>query len=459
MATQFRDAKDVKDFLAEHPEIRFIRVVYPDVLGQMRDQSIPVHRLDVLFGDGVGFDGSSVTGLREGVNESDLNFRPEPATFTALPWVYEGKAKAYPGEGKEPKNLCWREAMVFGFIYTPENEHFEGDSRYILHQTLERGRKSGLFDEMMVGPELEFFLFEGDKTPVPADKGGYHMAGHFGEVRKEVQLFFENMNWECDHHECALGQHEMDMRYGNALEMADRVMLARYAIKKIARTYGVYATFMPKPLDGQNGSGMHVHQSLWKGGGNLFFAAEEEYKLSKTAKGYIAGLLEHGPEFTIVWNQWVNSYKRIVPGYEAPTYLAWGRQNRSAYIRVPECSGDPSRTTRAELRSPDPATNPYLAFAGMLAAGVHGITGKLKFSAPVEENIFEMDAELRRKRGIRDLPPDMGEAILAFEQSELARSTYGEHIYRELIRNKRHEWAEYNRKVTDYEIEKYLPIL
>ncbi len=459
MSKDFRDLKDIKDYLKKHPEIKFIRMVYPDILGQMRDQSVPVGRVDGFFGDGVGFDGSSVTGLREGVNESDLIFRPEPETFTALPWVYEGKARMFSGDKSEPHYPLWREALVFGYVHTPDGEHFEGDVRYVLRKILDDGIQTGLFDSMMVGPELEFFLFPDDRTPKPTDVGQYHAGGLYGEVRKEVQLLFEGMNWECDHHEVARGQHELDLKYDDVMEMADRVMFMRYAIKRIAKAHGVYATFMPKPVNGENGSGMHVHQSLWKGDENLFFDAAADYNLSEIARGYIAGLVEYGPQFTLVWNQWVNSYKRLVPGYEAPTYVAWGRQNRSAYIRVPEYARGKNHAARVELRSPDPALNPYLGFAAMLAAGMAGIRNRLGFSEPVEDNIFEMDPELRRERGITDLPADMGAALDAFENSDLAKSVLGEHICRELLRNKRHEWNEYNMMVTDYEIERYLPNL
>jgi len=459
MKTEFRDAQDVKSYLEDHPEIKFVRMAYPDVLGQMRDQAIPVERIDGFIEDGAGFDGSSVTGLREGVSESDLIFRPDLSTFYPLPWAYEGKAKTFIGDGGEPKKPCWREATVFGYIHTPDGNHFDGDSRYVLKKIIDKEKKSGLFDTMMIGAELEFFLFPDDKTPEPTDHGLYHLGGLYGQLRKEVQLLFEDLNWECDHHEVAEGQHELDLKYAEALSTADIVMLSRYAIKRVAREHGVYATFMPKPLDTQNGSGMHTHQSLWKNGNNVFFDTKEEYSLSKTARGYIAGLLKHGPEFTLVWNQWVNSYKRLVPGYEAPTYLAWGRQNRSAYVRVPEYGRGKSSAARAELRSPDPALNPYLAFAGMLAAGMEGIKKKLKFSDPIEENIFEMAPDLRTGRGIMDLPGDMGAALDEFEHSRLAKSSLGAHVHKELIRNKRYEWSEYNRWVTDFEIRRYLPIL
>lgn len=454
-----RDVKDVMSLLKEHPEIKFIRMVYPDVLGQMRDQSVPVHKVESFFGDGAGFDGSSVTGLREGVNESDLIFRPEPATFVALPWVYEGQTRMFGGGVDEPGFPVWREAMVFGYIHTPDGSHFEGDARYVLRRVLDEEMAAGIFDSVKVGPELEFFLFPDDRTPVPTDTGQYHAGGLYGEMRKEIQLLFEDMDWECDHHEVAGGQHELDLKYAEAMGMADRVMFLRYAIKRIAKSYGLYATFMPKPVNGENGSGMHTHQSLWKESENLFFDANADYHLSELARGYIAGLMEYGPHFTLAWNQWVNSYKRLVPGYEAPTYVAWGRQNRSAYIRVPEYARGKNHAARVELRSPDPALNPYLGFATMLAAGMEGVRNNLSFSEPVEDNIFEMDPALRKEKGIKDLPADMGAALDAFENSPVTKRVLGEHVWRELLRNKRHEWNEYNMMVTDYEIERYLPSL
>jgi glutamine synthetase len=454
------------EYLKDHKEIRFIRMVYPDILGHMRDQMIPVDRVESFLDDGAGIDGSSVTGLREGVNESDLLFMPESESFLPLPWVYRAKTEAFVHDGAHVEYPLWREALFFGKLLTPDGKPFEGDTRHVLDRYIEESM-SNLFTDFMVGPELEFFLFPNDREPIPTDKGEYHAGGKFGEVRKEVQLLFENMGWECDHHEVANGQHEIDLRYDTAKRMADKIMVVKYAIKSIAEAHGLHASFMPKPVNGINGSGMHVHQSLWKGDENLFYDADGEFGLSDFARKYIAGLMIFGPPFALVLNPLINSYKRLVPGHEAPTRVTWGVQNRSAYVRVPENIRGNPKATRVELRSPDPAGNPYLGFASMLASGLQGWKSDVKVPNPISENVYTMaddDERLVYERHsetsctfLRDLPANLGEAISRFRENDLAFDAFGEHIVEELIRIKRHEWARYNEWVTDFEIREYLP--
>ena len=361
--------------------IEFVRIMFPDILGRPMDFSVPGHELEKAFQQGKGFDGSSVEGFVR-IEESDLVIKPEASTFRILPWVYRGFEE----------NVIWREALMFGDILTPEGEHYEGDTRYRLKKVLEKGKKDFGIDEIKVGPELEFFIFPAENDAQPLDRGGYFFSGRHGEIRKEIQLLLKNIGIESeyDHHEVAYGQHEIDLRYDNALEMADTCMIFRYMVKKVARMHNLHATFMAKPLNGHNGSGMHVHQSLWKKGKNIFFSSEDKYSLSKTARHYMAGLMTHSREITAVLNQWVNSYKRLIEGYEAPVYVAWGQRNRSAYIRVPEYQKGKENATRVELRSPDPSCNLYLAFATMFMAGLDGIREGYELPEPVEENIYRM---------------------------------------------------------------------
>lgn len=438
--------------------IEFIRITFPDILGRAMNFTIPSYELDKAFKDGKGFDGSSVEGFVR-IEESDLVIKPDARTFRILPWEYEG----FHG------SLRWREAVMFGDILKPDGSPYEGDSRYILKRVLERGNKEYGVDDIMVGPELEFFIFPSKNEAVPSDNGGYFFGGDHGDIRKEVQLLLKKMgiDSEYDHHEVAHGQHEIDLRYLHALEMADVGMLFRYMVKKVAKMHGLYATFMPKPVNAQNGSGMHVHQSLWRNHRNLFFDAEDSYHLSDMAKHYIAGLMDHSAEISAVLNQWVNSFKRLIEGYEAPVYIAWGQKNRSAYVRVPEYQPGKERATRIELRSPDPSCNLYLAFATMFMAGLKGIDKKYDLPDPVEENIYRMSNNRQKKFKIKTLPRTLKDALRAMEKSELLRETLGDHIFRTFIANKKLEIQEYmqnvsgefDKQVSEYEVRRYLPLL
>lgn len=455
----FADAEEVlREVRNPSRRIEFIRVLFADILGRPMEFSFPASELEAAFRDGKGFDGSSVEGFVR-IEESDLVIQPDPKTFRVLPWTYRGAAD----------DTVWREGLMFGDIVTPDGKPSGADSRHVLKRALAGARKEFGFDGFFVGPEMEFFIFPNDREPRPLDQGGYFFAGRHGEIRKETLLLLQRMGvpTEYDHHEVAHGQHEIDLRYAPALDMADVVMLVRYLVKRVARSHGLYATFMPKPINGQNGSGMHVHQSLWKGGKNAFFDGRDAYSLSEAAHAYTAGLLAHARETSAVFSQWVVSYKRLILGYEAPVYVAWGQRNRSAYIRVPRYQPGKEKATRIELRSPDPGCNVYLALAVMLAAGLDGIRQKLALADPVEENIYEMSAAQQKRLRIGNLPRDLVEAVKLMEKSALVRETLGEHIFAKFIANKRHEiedyrknvGAEFDKQVSPYEVERYLPFL
>jgi len=448
----------LKTVLEPENKIEFIRVIFPDILGRPMDFSFPSAELEKAFRDGKGFDGSSVEGFVR-IEESDLVIKPDPATFRLLPWDYRGF----------DASTTWREAVMFGDILTPEGRPFEGDSRAALKRALRKARDEFGIEAFNVGPELEFFLFPSDREAEPLDDGGYFFAGRHGEIRKEIQILLKRMGIrsEYDHHEVAHGQHEIDLEYAGALEMGDTGMLFRYMVKKVARMHGLYATFMPKPINGQNGSGMHVHQSLWREGRNLFFDASGEYHLSALARSHVAGLIHHAREISAVFSQWINSYKRLIEGFEAPVYVAWGQRNRSAYIRVPRYQPGKEAATRIELRSPDPGCNLYLAFAVTLTAGLAGVRERYPLPDPVEENIYDMSNARQKKLKIPTLPRDLEEAVQLMEKSKIVREALGEDIFRKFVVNKREEIAdyaknvsaEYDKRVSDYELQRYLPIL
>ncbi|MCS7215439.1 MAG: glutamine synthetase family protein [Thermodesulfovibrio sp.] len=438
-----RDEKDVMNLVKEL-NVKFIRLWFTDILGQLKSFAIPVEELEVAFSEGMGFDGSSIKGFAR-IDESDMIARPDPTTFAILPW--------------RPKESPV--ARMFCDIYEPDGTPYKGDPRYILKTNLEKAAKKGF--TFYLGPELEYFYFKTDKCPEILDEGGYfdYPMDAAEDLRRDTILALEQMGIkvEYSHHEVAPSQHEIDLRYEDALTMADIVMTYRVTVKEIAKKHGVYATFMPKPLFGENGSGMHTHQSLFKGDKNAFFNAKDPYYLSDIAKSYIAGILTHIKEITLVLNQWVNSYKRLVPGYEAPVYICWARRNRSALIRVPLYKPGKEKATRIELRSPDPACNPYLAFSCMLNAGLTGVEKKYKLPEPIEKDVYHLDPEERKALGIDSLPGSLIEAIEYAEKSELLKETLGDHIFTNLIESKKKEWDDYRIRIFPYELERYLPIL
>jgi len=432
--------------MAKENDVKFIRLWFTDILGFLKSFAITVDELKGALEEGMGFDGSSIEGFAR-IDESDMVARPDPDTFQMLPW-----------RPRESHAV----ARMFCDILMPGGQPFEGDPRYILKRNLKRAADLGY--AFYVGPELEYFYFRDSNGTEPLDQGGYFDVtprDAATDLRKETVITLEELGIgvEYSHHEVAASQHEIDMRYTDALTMADNVMTSRLIIKEVALKFGVYATFMPKPVFGINGTGMHVHQSLFKGDRNAFFDKNDQYNLSKIAKYYIAGLLKHAPAITAVTNQWINSYKRLVPGYEAPVYLSWARRNRSDLIRVPEYRPGRENSTRVELRSPDPACNPYLAFSVLLAAGLEGIEKEYQVPDPIEENVYAMTEEERQKRGIDTLPASLLEAVQLTENSELVRKALGNHVFDAFIANKKIEWDQYQTQVTEYELKKYLPIL
>jgi glutamine synthetase len=441
-------AKRKEDVLkiVKEKDVKFINLWFCDILGQLKNFAITDIELEKALDDGMGFDGSSITGYQS-VEESDMVAMPDPETFQILPWRPKEKVVA--------RMIC--------DLLLPGGKPYEGDPRYQLKKAVERAKSMG-FSHYYLGPELEYFYFSSDDATEILDKGGYFDlttldAG--SDLRRETILSLEAMGIQVEysHHEVGPSQHEIDMRYADAIRMADNMITYRLVVKEIAQKYGVYATFMPKPLFGENGSGMHTHQSLFSGEKNAFFDPNAEYHLSDTAKYFIAGQLRHAKEMCAVFAQWVNSYKRLVPGYEAPVYIAWSRRNRSALIRVPEYYPGKEGAMRAEFRPPDPACNPYLTFAVMLHAGLEGIEKRYSLSEPIEKNFYELTDAERKEMGIESLPSSLGEAIAIAEKSEIVKKALGEHIFSRFIELKKKEWEEYRIQVTEYELEKYLPIL
>ncbi len=433
--------------MVEEREVKFVEIWFSDILGFLKSFTIPKEMLENAFSEGMGFDGSSVLGFTR-IDESDMVAIPDPSTFAILPW-------------RAGKNGV---ARMFCDIYLPDGTPFGGDPRYILKRNLEMARELG-FTAFMVGPEMEYFYFKDSKSPEVLDRGGYFdliPRDEAIDLRRQTVLALESMGIEVEytHHEVAPSQHEIDIRYADALRMADIVMTLRLTVKEIARVNGFYATFMPKPILEENGSGMHVHMSLFKGSNNAFYDPNGRYgMLSDDAIHFIGGLLSHAKEITAVTCQWVNSYKRLVPGYEAPVYISWARRNRSDLIRVPMYKPGKELATRIEYRSPDPATNPYLAFAVMLAAGIDGIRNGIEPPEPVEKNVYEMSEEERRSYGIDCLPGSLIEAIYVAQESRVVREALGEHTFKQFIDNKLIEWDKYRMHVTQYEIDRYLPLL
>ncbi len=438
-----RDLKDIKELCKKH-DVKFLRLWFSDIHGTLKGFAVPIEEIDMAFEEGMGFDGSSIKGFAR-IDESDMIAMPDASTFQLLPWRPKEKAVA----------------RVFADILEPDGSPYKGDPRYVLKRNLEKAEKKGY--TYYLGPELEYFYFRNNTSTEILDEGGYfdYSMDAAEDLRRDTILALESMGIRVEyaHHEVAPSQHEIDLRYQSALEMADTVITYRTVVKEVARKHGVYATFMPKPLEGQNGSGMHTHQSLFKGKKNAFFNGKDEHYLSETAKNYMAGILKHIREINLVLNQWVNSYKRLVPGYEAPVYICWAMRNRSALIRVPLYKPGKEQATRIELRSPDPACNPYLAFSAMLSSGLTGIDKAYKLPKPTEMDVYHLTPEQRDKMGIEQLPGSLIEAIELAEKSTILKETLGEHIFNELIMSKKVEWDNYRIKVFPYELDKYLPLL
>jgi glutamine synthetase len=433
-----------KDVLKEIKErgIEDVLLWFTDLEGHLKSFSITVSEVEGALDDGMGFDGSSITGFNA-IEESDMVAIPDPSTFRVMT------------DGMTGRMIC--------DVVTPDGNSYDGDPRHVLRRALDRMESMG-FDTFNVGPEAEYFLFKDEKGTETLDEGGYFAQTTMDAattIRRDTIRALEGMGIpvEYHHHEVGPSQHEIDIRFTNALDMADYMLTYRLVVKEVAKSHGFHAKFMPKPLFGENGSGMHTHQSLFKDGRNQFFDESDKWHLSDVAKGFIAGQLRHAREMSAVFAQWVNSYKRLVPGFEAPVYVAWSMRNRSALIRIPLYKPGSEQATRAELRCPDPACNPYLTFACLLHAGLDGIEQGYELPDPMETNLYHLTPEQRRERGIVSLPETLGEAIDVFSQSELAKKALGPHIFDRYVELKRKEWDEYRVQLTDWEMKKYLAVL
>jgi len=433
----------------EERDIRFVRLWFTDVLGSLKSVAVAPAELEGAFAEGIGFDGSAIEGLTR-VHEADMLVKPDPSTFAVLPWRGD-----HHGTGR-----------MFCDILTPDGEPSLSDPRHVLKRALAGAASQGL--TFYTHPEIEFYLLKDypvpDQRPVPVDQAGYfdHVPrGTTHDFRRAAIGVLEAMgiSVEFSHHEGGPGQNEIDLRYADALSTADNIMTFRTVIKEVALEQGTYATFMPKPFADHPGSGMHTHLSLFEGDRNAFHEAGAQYQLSTVARQFIAGLLAHAAEITAVTNQWVNSYKRLWGGGEAPSYVCWGHNNRSALIRVPMYKPGKGNATRIEFRSLDSAANPYLAYALILAAGMKGIEQGLELPDGAEDDVWALTSEERRALGIHPLPQDLDQAIKAMQDSELVAETLGEHVFDFFLRNKREEWQEYRRQVTEYELGRYLPML
>jgi glutamine synthetase len=440
------DRKAVLQRVAEEG-VDFVLLWFTDIEGHLKSFAITPSELADALDDGMGFDGSSISGFNA-IEESDMVAIPDPDTFQLMPRK----------EG-ERSNV----ARMICDVVTPDGNPYEGDPRHVLRRALERMAGMG-FDTFNVGPELEYFLFKTPDGVQTLDEGGYFAQTTLDaatELRQDTIHALEAMGIpiEYAHHEVGPSQHEIDMRFSDALNMADYVITYRLIVKEIAAKNGVYATFMPKPIFGENGSGMHTHQSLFSDGRNAFFDADDTWHLSEAGKAFIAGQLRHAREIAAVFAQWVNSYKRLVPGYEAPVYVAWSQRNRSALIRIPLYKPGSEQATRAEIRCPDPACNPYLTFAALLHAGLEGVEQGYELPEPMETNLYHLTPEQRRERGIISLPETLGEAIDELAQSDLARKALGPHIFDRYVELKRKEWDEYRVQLSEWELSRYLSVL
>ncbi|MBN2122557.1 glutamine synthetase [Candidatus Micrarchaeota archaeon] len=430
---------------AEKDNVDFVNLQFTDLMGTVKSLTIPVGHLQNSLEYGTWFDGSSIEGFTR-IHESDMYLKPDTSTYAILPWQSsEG--------GVTARFIC--------DVYRPDGTPFEGDPRGILKRAMAAAKEQGF--EYNTGPELEFFLLRkenGKLLPLPHDKGGYFdfTADDAFHIRKEMGLALKNFNidLEASHHEVALGQHEIDFKYADALTSADNATTVKFVAKAVAQKHGLHATFMPKPIAGINGSGMHVHQSLFKDGTNAFVDESDKYSLSETAYGFIAGQLSHARALSAILSPTVNSYKRLVPGYEAPVYVCWGRVNRSALIRIPRYSNGKTQSARCELRCPDPACNPYLAFAAMLHAGLDGISKKMSPPEPIEENIYHFDGKMLKERKVETLPGSLGEAIACMKEDAVVTGALGKHATSKFIEAKSCEWDSYRLQVSPWEIDAYL---
>ena len=429
--------------------VKFVQLQFTDILGVVKSLTIPVEHLEASLKDGTWFDGSSIEGFMR-IHESDQFLKPDPDTYAVIPWLSSDR-------GNTARFIC--------DVYMPDGQPFVGDPRYILKKAVAEAKQMGY--DFNTGPELEFFIFKkenGKLQALPHDTAGYFdlTTDEAIQIRQDMHFALAafGINVEALHHEVAAGQHEIDFKYANALKTADNAITLRFVLKAIAQQQGLHVTFMPKPIAGINGSGMHTHQSLFslKTGKNVFFDEKSEYMLSDIALGYIAGILAHVKSMSAILSPNVNSYKRLVPGYEAPVYLSWARINRSALIRIPRYSKGKTQATRCEVRCPDPSCNPYLAFAVMLKAGLEGVKKKLVPPQPVEEDVYEFTDEKLKEMKIETLPATLGDALKEMQKDPLIKETLGEHTYEKFLESKQAEWDEYRLYVSQWELDKYLEV-
>ena len=432
--------------IAEERDVKFIRMQFSDILGIVKNVAITREQLEEALAGKIMFDGSSINGFTR-IQESDMYLKPDPDSFSIFPWRPEKN-------GAVARLIC--------DVYTPEGEPFSGDPRIVLKNVLAEAEEMGY--NMNVGPEPEFFLFQkdeaGNPTTIPHDLGGYFdlsPVDQAQDTRRSIILALEEMGFEIEasHHEVAPGQHEIDFKYDSALTTADNIGTFKFVTKTIASQQGLHATFMPKPIFGENGSGMHVHQSLFENGDNAFYDPEDDLGLSQTAYYYIGGLLKHAPAITAITNPTINSYKRLVPGYEAPVYMAWSSSNRSALIRIPAARGNGSRL---EMRNPDPTANPYLAITVMLKAGLDGIKNEIEPPAEVLEDIYDLSDNRKNELGIESLPANIKEAVQILQEDEVIKEALGEHILERFVRAKKIEWNDYKARVHSWELDNYLSV-
>ena len=433
----------------EERDVRFVRLWFTDVLGYLKSVSVAPAELENAFAEGIGFDGSAIEGFAR-VTEADMLAHPDPSTFQLLPWRGEGPSTA----------------RMFCDIFMPDGSPSYADPRYVLKRTLQTAAEKGF--TFYTHPEIEFYLFQGrpgvGEDPIPVDRSGYfdHTAQSRGsDFRREAINMLESMgiSVEFSHHEGGPGQQEIDLRYADALSTADNIMTFRTVVREVALSQGIWASFMPKPFTTHPGSGMHTHVSLFEGDTNAFFEAGAEYQLSPTARNFIAGILRHAGEITCITNQWVNSYKRLIGGGEAPSYISWGHNNRSAMVRVPMYKPNKGQSTRIELRTVDAACNPYLAYAVVLAAGMKGLEEEYELPREAEDNVWSLNDRERKALGLEQLPKNLHDAIKIAEDSELLAETLGEHVYEFFLRNKRTEWEEYRGQVSAFERDRMLPVI
>lgn len=429
----------------EEKNVEFVRLQFTDILGIVKNVAIPADQMEKAFEEGIWFDGSSIEGFVR-IQESDMRLDPDPETFATLPWQYQKDEEA-------------ATARIICDVINSDDNHFEGDPRFVLKRVIDKAQDLGL--KLKAGPEPEFFVFEkkdGSATTTPHDFGGYFDFAPRDlaiDLKRDIIFTLEELGFEIEasHHEVADGQHEIDFRYDDALSTADNIATFRTVVRAIAELNDLHATFMPKPIADINGSGMHTHISLFRDGENAFYDPDDDFNLSETAYHFMGGILEHAQALTAVCNPTVNSYKRLIPGYEAPIYVAWSKINRSALIRVPSAGG---QSTRIEFRSPDPTANPYLALAAIFQAGLDGIEKEISPGEPVQEDIYEFTEEKRKEYGIETLPENLSEAIDLLEEDEVIKEALGPHITEKFIEAKRSEWNDYKAFVSKWEIDKYL---